>query len=205
MKIAAVPFHIWKSLVEKAGYKISDIPNTWDAFLNFFKPVQDKLRAQGMRNLYAYGYQLTANGGDPIATFNAFMIAYGGKDLVTSDGRLHTDDPQVKEACVKALVKLTTPYKEGYVPPGVVNWNDADDNNAFHSKLMVMDFDGTISTEVAIYDKKEDYDAIETRGLPLGNDRKPLPAQVITNGAVVPKGAKNVAAAKEFLRYVVQP
>jgi hypothetical protein len=30
---------------------------------------------QGMRNLYAYGYQLTANGGDPIATFNAFMIA----------------------------------------------------------------------------------------------------------------------------------
>src|SRR6202048_499176 len=25
------------------------------------------------------------------------------------------------------------------------------DNNAFHSKLMVMDFDGTISTEVALY------------------------------------------------------
>ncbi len=28
-----------------------------------------------------------------------------------------------------------------------MNWNDADDNNAFHSKLCVMDFDGTLSTE----------------------------------------------------------
>ena len=32
-----------------------------------------------------------------------------------------------------------------------ISWNDADDNNAFHSKLFVMDFDGTISTEVAMY------------------------------------------------------
>ena len=51
----AWPFHFWRSLVEKAGYKLSDIPNTWDAFLDFFMPVQDKLRAQGMRNVYAYG------------------------------------------------------------------------------------------------------------------------------------------------------
>jgi multiple sugar transport system substrate-binding protein len=205
MKITGTPFHIWKSLVEKTGYKISDIPNTWDAFLDFFKPVQDKLRTQGMRNVYAYGYQLTANGGDPIATFNAFMIAYGGKDFVTPDGKLHTDDPQVREAAIKALVKLTTPFKEGYVPPGVVNWNDADDNNAFHSKLMVMDFDGTISTEVALYNKKEEYDDIVTHGLPLSNEGKELPAQVVTFGPMIPKGAKNVVVAKDFIKYAVQP
>jgi multiple sugar transport system substrate-binding protein len=205
LRVTGWPFHIWGSLVEKAGYKISDLPNTWDAFLDFFKPVQDKLRAQGMRNIYAYGYQLTANGVDPIATYNAFLIAYGGKDLVTPDGKLHTDDPQVRAAAAKAIERLTAPFKEGYVPPSCVNWNDADDNNAFHSKLMVMDFDGTISTEVAIYDKKEDYDAIVTRGLPLGNDGKPLTAQIITNGAAIPKGAKNIAPAKEFLRHLAQP
>ncbi len=205
MKITGIPFHIWRSLVEKAGYKISDIPKTWDAFLDFFRPVQDKLRAQGMRNVYAHGYQLTANGGDPIGTFNAFMIAYGGKDIVTPDGKLHTEDSKVREAAVKALVKLTTAYKEGYVPPGVVNWNDADDNNAFHSKLMVMDFDGTISTEVALYNKKEDYDDIVTHGLPLGNDGKELPAQVVTFGPMIPKGAKNVAVAEEFIKYATQP
>jgi multiple sugar transport system substrate-binding protein len=205
MKMGTWPFHIWLSLVEKAGYKASDIPNTWDAFLDFFMPVQDKLRAQGMRNIYAYGYQLTGNGGDPIVTFHQFMIAYGGKDFVTPDGRLHTDDPKVREAAVKALVKLTTPYKQGYVPPGVVSWNDADDNNAFHSKLMVMDFDGSISTELAMIDKKEEYDATLTHPLPLGNDGNTLPAQVVGFGPVIPKGAKNVAAAKEFITYMLEP
>jgi multiple sugar transport system substrate-binding protein len=205
LRITGWPFHIWGSLVEKAGFKIADLPNKWDAFLDFFMPVQDALRKQGMRNIYAYGYQLTANGVDPIATYNAFLIAYGGKNLVTKDGRLNSNDPQVRAAAVKAIDKLTTPFKKGYVPPGCVNWNDADDNNAFHAKQMVMDFDGTISTEVAVYDKKEDYNDIVTMSLPLDNDGKEIPAQIITNGAVIPKGAKNVAPAKEFLKYAAQP
>jgi len=204
MKCSAVPFNIWQSLVEKAGYKISDIPNTWDAFLDFFIPVQDKLRAQGMRNIYAYGYQLTANGVDPAILFQAFLMAYGGKGLVTPDGKLHTDDPVVRAAAIKAIAKLTTPYKQGYVPPGVVNWNDADDNNAFHAKLVVMDFDG-FSTEVAVYKNKALYDDIVTRGMPLGNDGKELSSPMGVFGALIPKGAKNVAVAKEFLKYAVEP
>jgi multiple sugar transport system substrate-binding protein len=205
MKAAGIPFHIWQSLVEKAGFKVSDVPNTWDAFLDFFMPVQDKLRAQGMRNIYAYGYQLTANGVDPAITFQGFLMAYGGKNLVTPDGKLHTDDPQVKDAAVKAIAKLTTPFKNGYVPPGVVNWNDADDNNAFHAKLIVMDFDGSLSTEVALYKKRDEYDDIVTRGMPLGNDGKEVPSPMPIFGALIPKGAKNVAVAKEFLTYAVQP
>ena len=202
MKLGSWPFHFWRSLVEKAGYKIDDIPDTWDAFLDFFIPVQDKLREQGMRNVYAYGYQLAGNGGDPIVTFNQFMIAYGGNDFITADGKLHTDDPKVRDAAVKGLVKLTTPYKEGYVPPGVVSWNDADDNNAFHSKLMVMDFDGSISTELALYNNKEEYDQTVTHGLPRGSDGEKVPAQVVGFGPTIPKGAKNIAAAKEFIKYM---
>ena len=49
--------HIWRPLVEKAGYKIEDIPKTWDAFYDFFKGVQKKLREQGMRNVYALGFK----------------------------------------------------------------------------------------------------------------------------------------------------
>src|SRR6516164_1416513 len=205
LRITGWPFHIWRPLVEKAGYKISDLPNTWDAFLDFFMPVQDKLRADGMRNIYAYGYQLTANGVDPIATYNAFLIAYGGKKLVTPDGRLNTGDPQVRAAAAKAIDKLTTAFKKGYVPPGVVNWNDADDNNAFHAKLMVMDFDGTISTEVALYHNKEEYDDILTVGLPLGDDGRQLPAQTFCFGLVVPQGAKNIPVATEFMKHAIEP
>ncbi len=205
VRIAAVPFHIWKSLVEQGGSKISDLPKTWDAFMDFFKPVQKGLRAAGKRNVYGLGYQLTTNGVDPINTFNAWMVAYGGQDLVTPDGKLHTDDPKVKAAAVQAIKSLTSAFKDGYVPPSCVNWNDADDNNAFHSKLMVMDFDGTISTEVALYHDKEQYDDILTHGLPLSNDGKELPSQVAVFGPVIPKGAKNVAVAKEFAQYIIQP
>jgi multiple sugar transport system substrate-binding protein len=63
---------------------------------------------------------------------------------------------------VQAIGKLTTPYKQGFVPPAVTNWNDADDNNAFHAKLVVMDFDGTISTEVALYRNREEYNDLLT-------------------------------------------
>jgi multiple sugar transport system substrate-binding protein len=204
-KAAAVPFHIWKSLVEKSGQKVADIPNTWDAFHNFFRPVQDGLRKAGMRNIYGLGYQLTATGLDPINLFNSFLIAYGGENIVTPQGQLQTSDPQIKEAAIEAAKFLAKAYTDGYVPPVVLNWNDADDNNAFHAKLMVMDFDGTISTDVALYHDKEQYNDILTLGLPLSNDGKKLPAQVFSFGVVIPRGAKNIPVAKEFMRYAIEP
>jgi multiple sugar transport system substrate-binding protein len=204
-RMGVIPFHVWKSLLGKAGYKPADIPNTWDAFIDFFQLVQTKLRAQGMRNIYAYSFMISAVGFDVIGHFDHFMIAYGGKDLFTPDGKVHTDEPQIKQAAVKAVSRLTTAYKEGFLPPGVVNWNDNDDNNAFHAKLVAMDFDGTISTEVALWKDKEAYNDILTLGLPLSNDGKPLPSIMTPAAAVVPKGAKNIDAAKEFLKYSIDP
>jgi multiple sugar transport system substrate-binding protein len=202
-----LPNHIWKPLIEKAGYTLEDIPKTWDAFYDFFKEVQKKLRAQGVRNVYGLGLNVTTNGGDPNAVFNYFLIAYGGQDIVTKDGKLHLDDPKVREAAIKALTYPATAYKEGFVPPGAINWNDADDNNAFHAKQIVMDLDGTISTEVAVLSqgKKEDYNDILTMGLALSNDGKPVPSQASCNCGLIPKGAKNVAVAKDLLKYWIQP
>jgi multiple sugar transport system substrate-binding protein len=148
---AAMTNHVWRSLVEKAGYQMDDIPKTWDAYYDFFKEVQKKLAAQGARHLYAIGFQLNSTGNDSNALFNNFINAYGGRELVTKDGKLHLDDPKVREAVIKTLEYPTAAYKEGFVPPGAINWNDADDNNAFHSKQIVMDLDGSISTEVAIH------------------------------------------------------
>jgi multiple sugar transport system substrate-binding protein len=204
---ATLPNHIWRPLVEKAGYKIDDIPKTWDAFYDFFKGVQKNLRKQGVRNVYGLGLNVTTNGNDPNNVFNYFLLAYGGGDIVTKDGKLHLDDAKVKEAAIKALTYPTTAYTEGFVPPGAINWNDADDNNAFHAKQIVMDLDGTISTEVAVLSqgKKDDYDDIVTMGLALSNDGKPVPAQAVSACGLIPKGAKNVETAKDFLKYFIQP
>ena len=201
----ALPNHVWRPLVEKAGYKMEDIPKTWDAYYDFFKDVQKKLRDQGMRHVYGLGFQVTTQGNDPNNFFNYFLIAYGGKGIVTKDGKLHVDDPKVREAVIKALTYPTNAYKEGFVPSGAINWNDSDDNNAFHSKQIVMDLDGTISTEVAIIKDKQDYDDIVVMGLPLSNDGKPVPAQVTNFGGMIPKGAKNIDVAKDFLKYLIQP
>ena len=201
----ALANHIWRSLVEKAGYKMEDIPKTWDAYYDFFKDVQKKLRAQGARNVYGIGFQLNSTGNDSNALFNYFVTAYGGHDLVTKDGKLHLDDPKVREAVIETLTYPTTAYKDGFVPPGAINWNDADDNNAFHAKTIVMDLDGSISTEVAIISKKQEYDDILTMGLPLSNDGKPVPSRVGSVFGLIPKGAKNVEVAKDFLKYLIQP
>jgi multiple sugar transport system substrate-binding protein len=197
--------HIWRPLVEKAGFQMSDIPKTWDAYYDFFKEVQKKLRAQGMRNIYAIGFQLNTTGNDSNARINDFLIAYGGQDIVTKDGKLHLDDPKVREAALQALTYPTTAYKEGFIPPGAINWNDADDNNAFHGKQVVMDLDGSLSTEVAIIKNQQDYNDIVTMGYALSNDGKPVPAQQGSLCGLIPKGAKNVEVAKDFLKYLIQP
>lgn len=205
-KTAAVPFHVWSDLVEKAGYKMSDIPNKWNERWDFFKPMQKKLRSKGMRNVYAFAIQMTTNGpSDGNNIFHYFLFANGGQNLVTPDGKIHLDDPQAKEAVIKVVEYFTNAYKEGYVPSGVISWNDADDNNGFHSKLFVMDADGTISTEVAMIHRPKDYNAAVTMGLPLGNDGKPMPASIGVIGGMIPKAAKNVTVAKDFMKYVIQP
>src|SRR6516165_617186 len=109
---------LFQKCLSRAGAK------TWDAFYDFFKDVQRKLRAQGERRVYGIGFQMNTTGNDCNALFDYFLIAYGGQNIVTKDGKLHLDDPQVREAVIKTLTYPTTAYKEGFVPPGAINWND---------------------------------------------------------------------------------
>ena len=204
-KSAVLPFHVWNSMVEKAGFKLGDAPKTWDAFWDFFKPMQAKLR-ESTRGIYTLGLQATTTGpADGNNMFHHFLIANGGNGIVTKDGRPHLDDPQIKEAVIKSLTYITDAFKGGYVPPGALSWNDADDNNAFHARQILMDLDGTISTELAMIHNKDDYDAVTTLGLPLDNAGKPMAAQLAVDGAFVPKGSPNPEVAKDFLKYVIQP
>jgi multiple sugar transport system substrate-binding protein len=203
----AEPFHIWGDLVEKAGFRLSDAPSTWDAYWDFFKPMQAVLRGKGMRKIYALGPQITTVGpNDGNGLMAHFMIANGGAGLVTEDGKLHTEDPKVREAAIRSVTWLTNAYKDGYVPPEALSWTDADDNNTFHEKLIVMDFDGSISTELAMIKDRTAYlEQIVTAGLPLANDGKPMPAQIGAGGLFIPKGAKNVEVAKDFARFFLRP
>ena len=123
-KSASAPFHVWRSMVERAGYKMSDIPDKWDARWSWFQPMQAKLRDSGMREAFALGVQMTTNGpSDGNAVFHGFLIANGGKDIVTPDGKEHTADPRLREAVVKTITFITNAYKQGDIPPGAISWN----------------------------------------------------------------------------------
>jgi multiple sugar transport system substrate-binding protein len=207
IKQGATPFHIWGDLVEKAGAKMSDIPAKWDDHWKFFAQLQAPLRAKGMRKVYSCGLQITTVGpNDGNNVFAHFLIANGGEGIVTPDGKLHVDDPKVREAAIKSVELMTDLYKQGVVPPEALSWNDADDNNGFHEKLFVMDFDGTLSTELAmISDKQAFYHDMQTLAPKLKNDGTPMKTQINAGGGFIPKGAKNADVAKDFMKYFMQP
>ena len=68
-----------------------------------------------------------------------------------------------------------------------------------------MDLDGSLSTEVAIIKDEQAYHDIVTMGYALNNDGKPVPAQQGSLCALIPKGAKNIEVAKDFLKCLIQP
>ncbi|MBS0644704.1 MAG: ABC transporter substrate-binding protein [Acetobacteraceae bacterium] len=207
IKQGTTPFHVWGNLVEKAGLKMSEIPKEWDGVWNYLKQAQAPLRASGMRKLYACGLQVTTVGpNDGNNVFRHFLIANGGEGIVTTDGKLHVDDPKVREAAIKSVEFMTNLYKQGFVPPEALSWNDADDNNGYHQKLFMMDFDGTLSTELAQIKNKEDfYNNMKVLAPTNKNDGTPMKAQVNAGGGYIPKGAKGVEVAKDFMTYFMQP
>jgi multiple sugar transport system substrate-binding protein len=207
VKQGATPFHIWGDLVEKAGLKMSEIPKNWDGVWTYLKQVQAPLRAKGMRKIYACGLQITTVGpNDGNNLFRHFLIANGGEGIVTPDGKLHTDDPKIREAAIKSVEFMTNLYKEGLVPPEALSWNDADDNNGYHEKLFVMDFDGTLSTELAmIKDNQAFYHDMQVLAPGNKNDGTPMKTMLNAGGGYIPKGAKNIEVAKDFMKYFMQP
>ncbi len=205
LKQQALHIEVWKPLVEEAGYTMAGVPKQWDAYFDFFQDVQTKLRAKGKR-VYGLGYSLATKDSDSTYLFNQFLVAYGGAGIVTPDGKLHADNPAVRGAAIKALIKLTAPYKEGFVPQDAINWGDPDNNNAFYAKQIVMTPNATISIAVAQMEKQDQYyKEIATESLPLGPDGKKVTSLVAVKQAFIPKGAKNVDAAKDFLRAFIQP
>ena len=185
---------------------MSDIPKTWDKFFAFFEPVQDKLRAKGMRHVFGLGYTISTTGADPYNLFNQVMIAYGGGGIVTPDGKHHPEDPKVRKALVNSLNMLAIPFKKGYVPPDALNWGDVDNNNAFHSKEVVMTPNDTISISTAmIADKQVYYHDIVTLNMPLDNAGNKVPVLLSVPQAFIMKGAQNIDGAKSLLRHVIEP
>lgn len=203
IKQQAMHVFVWKSMLEKAGKTEKDIPQQWDQYWKFWEQVQDTLRAKRER-VYSTGLTVSSTGTDNYYLFNQLLLSYGAR-VVDEQGKLKVDDPKVRGAAIKLITFLADIYKKGYVPPGAINWGDADNNAAFYSHQVVMTFNPSLSIPAGKQGDSKTYHDIITLQPPAGVDGKLTPSLVAVKSAIVPGGAKHVDLAKDFLSFLIQP
>ena len=109
--------HVWKSLLEEAGFTLEDIPKEWDAFWSFWcDQVQPAVRqALGRDDVWGVGALHVGR----IARYREWVLAVRGAyeaDYVTRDGRLVIDDPEVRQQAHQGDRRLHGDLPQGLHP-----------------------------------------------------------------------------------------
>jgi multiple sugar transport system substrate-binding protein len=199
--------HVWKSILEQAGFTLEDIPREWEAFWAFWcDQVQPTVRrATGRDDIWGVGLNMSGQAADTQNQFFQFLAAYEA-DYVTRDGRLGIDDPGVRGKLIEAIDAYTAVYRRGCTPPSSITWNSNLDNNMqFLSQTVVMVLNDTLSIPNALKrERPDDYNENSaTIEWPLGPDGKAFPIRGDFFAASVFKGGANVETARAFVRFLV--
>jgi multiple sugar transport system substrate-binding protein len=199
--------HVWKSLLDKAGFALEDIPKGWDAFWSFWcDQVQPAVRLATSRD-DIWGIALNMSGQAPGETdvqFMQFVDAYEA-EYVTPDGRPVIQRPEVRQKLISAMDSYTAIYRKGCTPPGSTSWDNGDNNKQFLAQTVVMTPNETLSIPNALKrDRPDDYlENVATIEWPLGPDGEAFPIGGDLYYAVVFKAGGHAATAKEFVHFLV--
>jgi len=198
--------HVWRSLLEQAGFTLDDIPSEWDAFWSFWcDEVQPAVRrATGRDDIWGVGLAVSPETSDTHVQTVQFVQAYEA-NWVTRDGRLVIDDPEVRRRLIQAIESYTAIYRKGCTPPDSAAWAAVDNNKAFLAQKVVMTPNETLSIPNALkHDRPNDYYRnTATIEWPLGPRGNVFPIKGSWYGAAVFKDGANVATANEFVRFLV--
>ncbi|HSA82308.1 MAG TPA: ABC transporter substrate-binding protein [Geminicoccaceae bacterium] len=204
---ATTLIHVWKSLLDQAGFTLADVPKEWEAFWAFWcDQVQPAVRhATGRDDVWGVGLLMSADAFDAVDAFFQFVAAYEA-DYVTQDGRLVIDDAEIRPKLIKAIASYTAIYHEGCTPPDSTSWTNIDNNERFHAQTVVMTPNLTLSVPNALRRERPDdyYENVATIEWPLGPSGKSFPIVGLVFSAVAFKHGSNVAAAEDFVRFLVR-
>jgi len=219
LKQQSMHVQIWNDMLEKAGFKQSDIPNDWAGYWTFWcDKVQPAIRKATGQRVYAVGQPMGVESTDSFQSFYTFMDAYHVK-LVDDDGKLLVDDPKVRDGLIKAMKDYTDTYIKGCTPPSSTTWKDPDNNVAFHNKTIVMTHNFTISIAAKWFEDsqnqaltQEQRDAgkkayeqdIITASFPKAPDGSTIKYRSDVKTGLVFTAAKNKAEAKQFISFLLQ-
>jgi multiple sugar transport system substrate-binding protein len=197
--------HVWKSLLERAGFTLEDIPKEWEAFWAFWcDQVQPAVRrATGRQDIWGIGLGM-AVASDTLSQFFQFISAHEA-DYVTRDGQLVIDQPETRQRLIEAIRDYTAIYRKGCTPPDAVTWANIDNNKQFLAQAVVMTPNDTLSIPNALKRERPDdyYANTATIEWPLGPTDKPFPIYGFVLPAMVFKDGGHLATAKEFVRFLV--
>jgi multiple sugar transport system substrate-binding protein len=198
--------HVWKSLLEQAGFTLEVVPRDWEAYWSFWcDVVQPAVRkATGRDDIWGVGLPMSVEAADTENGFGQFVTAYGA-DYVTSDGWLVIDQPEIRRGLVKAIDSYTAIYRKGCTPPDSVTWPDSGNNERFLAQAVVMTPNLSLSIPNALKRERPDdyYKNTATVEWPLGPLGAPFPLVTAVHFALVFSDGANVATAKEFVRFLV--
>ena len=199
--------HVWKSLLEQAGYTLGDVPKEWEAFWSFWcDRVQPAVReATGRDDIWGVGLALSASSIDTIGGWSQFVDAYEA-NYVTRDGRLAIAEPLIRGRLTEALAGYTAIWRRGCTPPDSLGWSDATGNNqAFLDQRVVMTLNATLSIPRALRSTrpKDYYENLALIEWPSGAYGQPLAIRSGFWEAVAFRAGGHSAAAEEFVRFLV--
>jgi multiple sugar transport system substrate-binding protein len=199
--------HVWKSLLERAGFTLADIPREWEAFWSFWcDQVQPAVReATGRNDIWGVALPMPVPAGDTDLQFFQFAAA-NDADYITQDGRLLIDDPEIRQKLVRTVGDYTAIYRKGCTAPDSVTWAGGYDNNErFLTQAVVMTPNVSLSIPNGLKHTQPDdyYENTATIEWPLGPSGAPFPIVGTVVSAVVFQAGGNVAVAEEFVRFLV--
>jgi multiple sugar transport system substrate-binding protein len=199
--------HVWKNLLQQSGFVLDDIPKKWEAFWSFWcDQVQPAVRkVLGRDEIWGVALSMSTEPDDTVDQFFQFVAAYDA-DYVTRDGKLVIDDPDIRRKLIQAIDSYTAIYRNRCTPPASASWTtSADNNKAFVAQSVVMTPNFSLSTINALKNDRPDdyYENTATIEWPLGPSGEPFPIPGFVTQGVVLKDGRNVATAKEFVRFLV--
>jgi multiple sugar transport system substrate-binding protein len=198
--------HVWKSLLERAGFTLDDIPSEWEAFWTFWcNEVQPAVgKVMGREDIWGVGLPMSAAATDTEDAYVQFQLAYQAP-WASPDGRLQIDDHAVRLGMVKALDAYAAISRRGCTPPDSVGWTNIDNNKAFLAQTVVMTPNVTLSITNALrVISPDDYRLnAATIDWPNSGNGQPLVLLGFLQLGVVIKAGRNTAIAKDFVRFLV--
>ena len=211
--------HVWKSLLEQAGFTLEDIPKEWEAFWSFWcDQVQPAVRqATGREDIWGVGLvHVGRSPGDTWDQFTQFKYAYDAYWGASADGRSRVADPTARDtdpaaraSLIKALDSYTAVYRKGCTPPDASGWSNTTSNNkAFLTQRVVMTPNETLSIMNALKGERARTTMTGTRRRSqwpndaAGRQLVHLRRDLSRGGAS--RAARNPALAREFVRFLVE-